>query len=242
MKKVTIIGSGNVGVSSALYIAEKRIGDVVLIDIVEGLAKGRALDSQQSAPVRRYDTNIKGTTDFAEMADSDVVVVTAGKARTPGMSGDDLLEINARIMTSVSKEIARYAPNTVLIIVSNPLDVMCYTALKVTGFALKRVVGMAGVLDATRFRYFLATELGVSVTDTTALVLGGHGDSMVPLPRYATVSGIPIPELLTKDTIDRLIERTRTGGAEIVSYLKSGSAFWAPAASVAEMVECGGRN
>ncbi len=242
MKKVTIIGSGNVGVSSALYIAEKRIGDVVLIDIVEGLAKGRALDSQQSAPVRRYDTNIKGTTDFAEMADSDVVVVTAGKARTPGMSRDDLLEINARIMTSVSKEIARYAPNTVLIIVSNPLDVMCYTALKVTGFALKRVVGMAGVLDATRFRYFLATELGVSVTDTTALVLGGHGDSMVPLPRYATVSGIPIPELLTKDTIDRLIERTRTGGAEIVSYLKSGSAFWAPAASVAEMVECVVRN
>ncbi len=238
MKKVTIIGSGHVGASSALYISEKRLANVVLIDVVEGLARGRALDSVEAAPIRKYDTRINGTTNFAEMVDSDVVVVTAGKARTPGMSRDDLLRINAKIISSISKEIARYAPNTIIIMVTNPLDVMAYVALKVTGFALKRVVGMAGVLDSTRFRYFLADKLGVNVGDTTALVLGGHGDSMVPLPRYATVSGIPIPELLEKDDIDKLIERTRKGGAEIVSYLKTGSAFWAPAAGVAEMVEC----
>ena len=238
MKKVTVIGSGNVGAASALYIAEKRLADVVLIDIVEGLAHGRALDSIEAAPIRHYDTHIMGTTDFSAMEGSDVVVMTAGKARTPGMSRDDLLQVNAKIITAVSKEIARYAPNSILIMVSNPLDVMSYLALKVTGFALKRVVGMAGVLDSSRFRYFLAAEMGVSVADTTALVLGGHGDSMVPLPRYATVCGIPIPELLPKDTIDRLIERTRKGGAEIVGYLKTGSAFWSPAASATEMVEC----
>jgi len=238
MKKVTIIGSGHVGASSALYISEKRLANVVLIDVVEGLAHGRALDSVEAAPIRHYDTRINGTTNFAEMVDSDVVVVTAGKARKPGMSRDDLLKINAKIISSISKEIARYAPNTIIIMVTNPLDVMAYVALKVSGFALKRVVGMAGVLDSTRFRYFLADKLGVNVGDTTALVLGGHGDSMVPLPRYATVSGIPIPELLEKDDIDKLIERTRKGGAEIVSYLKTGSAFWAPAAGVAEMVEC----
>ncbi len=238
MKKVTIIGSGNVGASCALYISEKRLADVLLIDVVEGLAHGKALDSVEAAPIRHYDTTITGTHDFSVMADSDVVVVTAGKARTPGMSRDDLLQINAKIITSVSREIARWAPNAILIMVSNPLDIMSYLALKVTGFALKRVVGMAGVLDATRFRYFLAAELGVSVADTTALVLGGHGDSMVPLPRYATVGGIPIPELLPRDTIEMLIERTRKGGAEIVSYLKTGSAFWAPAAAAAEMVEC----
>ncbi|MEJ2627594.1 MAG: malate dehydrogenase, partial [bacterium] len=210
----------------------------MLIDVIKGLAYGHALDSVEAAPIRNYDIRINGTTDFAEMVDSDVVVVTAGKARTPGMSRDDLLKINAKIISSISKEIARYAPNTICIMVTNPLDVMCYVALKVTGFALKRVVGMAGVLDSTRFRYFLADKLGVSVSDTTALVLGGHGDSMVPLPRYTTVSGIPIPELLEKDAIDKLVERTRKGGAEIVGYLKTGSAFWAPAASVAEMVEC----
>ena len=238
MKKVTIIGSGNVGAASALYISEKRLANVVLIDVVKGLAHGKALDSVEAAPIRHYDTTIQGTTDFSRMKDSDVVVVTAGKARTPGMSRDDLLQINTKIITSVSKEIARYAPNTIIIMVSNPLDVMSYLALKVTGFALKRVVGMAGVLDSTRFRYFLAAKLGVSVGDTTALVLGGHGDSMVPLPRYATVCGIPIPELLSKDVIDKLVERTRKGGAEIVSYLKTGSAFWAPAAATSEMVEC----
>ncbi len=238
MKKVTVIGSGNVGATSALYIAEKRLADVVLIDIIEGLAYGRALDSVEAAPIRHYDVRIEGTTDFSKMVDSDVVVVTAGKARTPGMSRDDLLQINAKIISSVSKEIARYAPNAILIMVSNPLDVMCYEALKVTGFALKRVVGMAGVLDSTRFRYFLADRLGVNVSDTTALVLGGHGDSMVPLPRYTTIGGIPITELLSKDDIEKLVERTRKGGAEIVSYLKTGSAFWAPAAAVTEMVEC----
>ena len=238
MAKVSIIGSGNVGATSALYIAEKRIADVVLIDVVEGLARGKALDAIEAAPLRRYDTYIEGTEDFSAMVDSDVVVVTAGMPRKPGMSRDDLLQVNAKIMRSVSEQIARYAPNAVLIVVSNPLDVMCYTALKVTGFALKRVVGMAGVLDSTRFRYFLAEKLGVNVNVTTALVLGGHGDSMVPLPRYTTVSGVPIPELLSKDVIDELVERTRKGGAEIVSYLKTGSAFWAPAASVSEMVEC----
>jgi malate dehydrogenase len=238
MNKVTVIGSGNVGSSCALYISEKRLADVVLIDIVEGLAHGTALDSVEAAPLRNYDTRIVGTTDFSAMEGSDVVVVTAGKARTPGMSRDDLLQINAKIIASVSKEIARYAPNTVVIMVSNPLDVMSYVALKVTGFALKRVVGMAGVLDSTRFRYFLADKLNVNVGYTTALVLGGHGDSMVPLPRYATVGGIPIQELLSKDDIDKLVERTRKGGAEIVGYLKTGSAFWAPAASAAEMVEC----
>jgi len=238
MKKVTIVGSGNVGATAALYISEKRLADVVLIDVVEGLAYGRALDSVEAAPIRHYDTRIQGTSDFSAMVDSDVVVVTAGKARTPGMSRDDLLQINAKIVGSVAKEIAKYAPNTIVIVVSNPLDVMCYVALKVSGFALKRVVGMAGVLDSTRFRYFLADKLGVNVGDTTALVLGGHGDSMVPLPRYATACGIPIQELLSKDEIDKLIERTRKGGAEIVSYLKTGSAFWAPAAATSEMVEC----
>ena len=242
MKKVTIIGSGNVGSSCALYVSEKRLADVVLIDIVEGLAHGKALDSVEAAPIRKYDTRITGTTDFAAMEGSDVVVMTAGKARTPGMSRDDLLQINAKIISSVAKEIARYAPNSILIMVSNPLDVMSYLALKVSGFALKRVVGMAGVLDSTRFRYFLAAEMGVSVADTKALVLGGHGDSMVPLPRYATVNGIPIQELINKDTIDRLIERTRKGGAEIVGYLKTGSAFWAPAAAVFVMVEGGIRD
>lgn len=238
MKKVTIIGSGHVGAASALYISEKRLADVVLIDVLEGLAHGCALDSVEAAPIRHYDTRIQGTTDFAKMKNSDVVVVTAGKARTPGMSRDDLLQINAKIIGSISKEIAHYAPNTIIIMVTNPLDIMAQVALKMSGFALKRVVGMAGVLDSTRFRYFLADKLGVSVGDTTALVLGGHGDSMVPLPRYTTISGIPIPELLEKDEIDKLIERTRKGGAEIVSYLKTGSAYWAPAASVAEMVEC----
>ena len=238
MAKVSIVGSGNVGATSALYIAEKRIADVVLIDLVEGLARGKALDAIEAAPLRQYDTWIDGEVDFSKMENSDVVVVTAGKARTPGMSRDDLLQINAKIIKSVAEEIERYAPNAILVMVTNPLDVMCYVALKTTGFALKRVVGMAGVLDSTRFRYFLAAEMGVNVADTTALVLGGHGDSMVPLSRYTTVCGIPIPELLSKDTIDKLVERTRKGGAEIVSYLKSGSAFWAPAAAVAEMVEC----
>jgi malate dehydrogenase len=238
MAKVTVIGSGNVGASTALYISEKRIADVLLIDVVEGMAQGKALDAIEAGPLRKYDTWIDGGIEFSDMRDSDVVVVTAGKARTPGMSRDDLLQINAKIIKLISEQISIYAPNSIVIMVTNPLDVMSYVALKVTGFALKRVVGMAGVLDSTRFRYFLASEMKVSVANTTALVLGGHGDSMVPLPRYTTVCGIPIPQMMSKDIIDKLIERTRKGGAEIVSYLKSGSAFWAPAASVAEMVEC----
>lgn len=237
MKKTSIIGSGNVGASTALYMAEKKFTDILLVDIVEGLAEGRALDAIEASPVRGYNTRIDGTNDFSRIADSDVVVVTAGQPRKPGMSRADLLAVNSKIIKSISEQIALYAPNAIIVMVTNPLDVMCYIALKVTGFALKRVVGMAGVLDSTRFRYFLASKLKVSVANTTAMVLGGHGDSMVPLPRYSTVCGVPIPELLSKDKLDKLIERTRKGGAEIVSYLKTGSAFWAPAASVAEMVE-----
>lgn len=238
MNKVSIIGSGNVGTSTALYLAEKKIADVCLIDVVEGLSEGKALDAEESAPIRKYDIELRGTTNFSELAGSDVVVVTAGIARKPGMSRADLLNTNANIIKSVSEKIAQYTPNSILVMVTNPLDVMSYVALKTTGFALKRVVGMAGILDATRFRYFVAQKLGVAVGDTTAMVLGGHGDSMVPLPRYSTVGGIPITAILSKDEIDKIIERTRKGGAEIVGYLKTGSAYYAPAASVAEMVEC----
>jgi malate dehydrogenase len=238
MRKVSIIGSGNVGSSTALYLAEKRIADVFLFDVVEGLPEGKALDAEEGAPIRRYDIEIRGTEDFSQLVDSDVVVVTAGIARQPGMSRDDLLATNAKIIKAVSEKIAMYAPNAILIMVSNPLDVMAYLALKVTGFALKKVIGMAGILDSTRFRYFVAQALGVSVIDTTAMVLGGHGDSMVPLPRYSTAGGIPITEIMSRDMLEKIIDRTRKGGAEIVGYLKSGSAYYAPAASVAEMVEC----
>ncbi len=238
MNKVSIIGSGNVGSTTALYLAEKKLADIYLFDVVEGLPRGKALDAEEGAPIRRYDIEIRGTEDFSALTDSDVVVITAGVARRPGMSRDDLLATNSKIMKSVAEKVAQYTPNSIIVVVSNPLDVMAYLALKVTGFALKRVVGMAGILDSTRFRYFIAQKLGISVADTTAIVLGGHGDSMVPLPRYTTVSGIPITELLPRDTIEKLIERTRKGGAEIVSYLKTGSAFYAPAAAVAEMVEC----
>lgn len=238
MKKVSIIGAGNVGSSVALYLAEHKIADVYLLDVVEGLPEGKALDAEEAAPIRRYDVELRGCTDFSCLVDSDVVVITAGIARKPGMSRDDLLNTNAKIIKSVSEKVAEFAPNTIVIMVTNPLDVMSYLTLKSTGFALKKVVGMAGILDSIRFRYFVSQKLGVSVIDTTAMVLGGHGDSMVPLPRYSTVSGIPITELMPKDDIDKLIERTRKGGAEIVSYLKTGSAYYAPAASVAKMVEC----
>lgn len=238
MKKVSIIGAGNVGSSVALYLAEHKIADVYLIDVVQGLPEGKALDAEEGAPIRRYDIELRGTTDFAALADSEIVVITAGIARQPGMSRDDLLSTNAKIIKSVSEKTAEYAPNSVIIMVTNPLDVMTYLALKTTGFAIKKVIGMAGVLDSIRFRYFVAQKLGVSVVDTTAMVLGGHGDSMVPLPRYSTVAGIPITELMPKDDIEKIIERTRKGGAEIVSYLKTGSAYYAPAASVAKMVEC----
>jgi len=238
MKKVTIVGAGNVGSSVALYLAEHKIADIYLVDVVEGLPEGKALDAEEAAPIRRYDVELRGCTDFSCMVDSDIVVITAGIARRPGMSRDDLLNTNAKIIKSVSDKVAEYAPNSIIIMVTNPLDVMAYLALKTTGFALKRVVGMAGILDSIRFRYFVAQKFGVSVIDTTAMVMGGHGDSMVPLPRYSTIGGVPITELMPKDDIDKIIERTRKGGAEIVGYLKTGSAYYAPAAAVAKMVEC----
>lgn len=236
--KVSIIGSGNVGVATALYLIEKKVANVVLIDIIKGWAEGKALDIVHASPIRKYDVNINGYSDISKIKDSDVIVVTAGKPRLPGMSREDLLRDNVKIMKFVSENIAKYAPNAVVITVTNPLDVLAYVALKVTGFALKRVIGMAGILDSSRFRYFIAEELGVSPKNVTALVLGGHGDLMVPLPRYSTVHGIPVTDLLSKEKIDKLIERTRKAGGEIVAYLKTGSAYWSPGSSAAEMVEC----
>ncbi len=240
--KVSIIGSGNVGVATALYLVEKRVANIVLIDIVKGWAEGKALDIVHASPIRKYDVNIDGYSDIAKIEDSDVIVVTAGKPRLPGMSREDLLRDNVKIMKFVSENIAKYAPNAVVITVTNPLDILAYVALKVTGFALKKVIGMAGILDSSRFRYFIAEELGVSPKNVTALVLGGHGDLMVPLPRYSTVHGIPVTDLLPKAKIEKLIQRTRKAGGEIVAYLKTGSAYWSPGSSAAEMVECIVRN
>jgi len=240
--KVSIIGSGNVGVACALYLAEKKVANITLVDIVEDWAKGKAMDIVQASPIRRYDVHIHGYSDMSMIKDSDVIVVTAGKPRLPGMSREDLIKDNVKIMKSVSEEIAKYAPNAIVITVTNPLDILAYVALKVTGFALKKVIGMAGVLDSSRFRYFIADELGVSPLNVTALVLGGHGDLMVPLPRYSTVHGIPVTELLPRATIEKLVARTRKAGGEIVAYLKTGSAYWSPGSSAAEMVECVVRN
>ncbi len=236
-RKVSIIGAGNVGATAAYYVAEKVIADIVMVDVVEGMTQAKALDFLHAGPMRRYDVSIRGTGDFSEIAESDVVVITAGLPRKPGMDRMDLLKVNAEIVKSASKKIAQHAPNSTVIVVSNPLDVMCHVAFRTTGFAVQRVVGMAGILDSTRFRYFVARELGCALTDVHAMVLGGHGDQMVPLPRFTTVAGIPITELLDKSAIDRMVDRTRKGGAEIVEYLKTGSAYYAPAASVAEMVE-----
>lgn len=236
-RKVSIIGAGNVGATAAYYVAEKVIADIVMVDVVEGMTQAKALDFLHAGPMRRYDVSIRGTGDFSEIAESDVVVITAGLPRKPGMDRMDLLKVNAEIVKSASKKIAQHAPNSTVIVVSNPLDVMCHVAFRTTGFAVQRVVGMAGILDSTRFRYFVARELGCALTDVHAMVLGGHGDQMVPLPRFTTVAGIPITELLDKSVIDRMVDRTRKGGAEIVGYLKTGSAYYAPAASVAEMVE-----
>jgi malate dehydrogenase len=236
-KKVSIIGAGNVGATAAYYIAEKVIADIVMVDVVEGMTQAKALDFLHAGPMRHYDVSIRGTCDFSEIADSDVVVITAGLPRKPGMDRMDLLKVNAEIVKSASKSIVRYAPNSTVIVVSNPLDIMCHVAFQTTGFAVQRIVGMAGILDATRFRYFVAEELDCAFADVHAMVLGGHGDQMVPLPRFTTVAGIPITQLLEKSIIDRMVDRTRKGGAEIVAYLKSGSAYYAPAASVAEMVE-----
>jgi malate dehydrogenase len=236
-RKVSIIGAGNVGATAAYYVAEKVIADIVMVDVVEGVTQAKALDFLHAGPMRRYDVSIRGTSDFAEIADSDVVVITAGLPRKPGMDRMDLLKVNADIVKSGSQHIARYAPNATVIVVSNPLDIMCHVAFRTTGFAVQRVMGMAGILDSTRFRTFVAQELHCALSDVHAMVLGGHGDQMVPLPRFTTVAGIPITQLLDKPVIDRMVDRTRKGGAEIVAYLKTGSAYYAPAASVAEMVE-----
>ena len=235
--KVTVIGAGNVGATTAQRIAEAGLADVVLIDIVEGLPQGKGLDLAEAAPVVGHDARILGTNDYSDTAGSDIVVVTSGLARQPGMSRDDLLAKNAGIVRSVVEQAARQSPEAILIVVTNPLDAMCHVALQASGFPRERVLGMAGVLDSARFRTFIAQELGVSVEDTHAFVLGGHGDTMVPLPRYSTVAGVPITELLSPERVEALCQRTANGGAEIVGLLKTGSAFYAPAASTFAMVE-----
>jgi malate dehydrogenase len=237
MKKVSVIGAGHVGATAVYYIAEKNIADIVMLDITEGLAEKKARDFLHSATLRSYHINITGTSDYSLIRDSDVVVVTAGVARKPGMDRMDLLKTNVSIAKGVSQMIARYCPDAVVIVVTNPLDVIAMVVLRETGFALKRVMGMAGALDSTRFRYFIADKLGVWPGDVMAMVLGGHGDEMVPLKNHTSVGGIPVTQFLDDATIEEMIQRTRTGGGEIVKYLKTGSAFYAPGASVAKMVE-----
>ncbi len=236
--KISVIGAGQVGASTAQWIAQKELSDeVILFDVIEGMPIGKALDLAQSSPVEGFDVKIVGTNSYDDIKGSDMVVITAGLPRKPGMSRDDLLTMNADIVESVSQEIAKNAPDSIVIVVSNPLDVMTYVALKVTGFEPRKVMGQSGILDTARFSLFIAEELDVSVKDVTACVLGGHGDSMVPLPRYSTVAGIPLPELMSQPTIDRLVQRTRDGGAEIVNYLKTGSAYYAPSSAIVQMVE-----
>jgi len=235
--KITVVGAGNVGASVAQYAVEKELGDVVLVDVVDGIPQGKALDLLQAGPIHRYDSMVTGSNGYDETAGSDVVVITAGLARKPGMTRDDLLFKNAEIVGSVVEQIVARSRDAILVLVTNPLDAMVQLAWKKSGFPSKRVVGMAGVLDSARFRTFIARELDVSVENVTAFVLGGHGDTMVPLPRYSTVAGIPITDLLSKERIGALVARTANGGAEIVNYLKTGSAYYAPAASAVEMVE-----
>lgn len=235
--KITVIGAGHVGETVAFNCARMELGDVVLLDIVEGMPQGKALDTYESAPIFGFDAHVVGTNDFADTARSDVVVMTAGLPRKPGMSRDDLLAKNTEIVADCIGRAAGLSSDALLIVVTNPLDVMCEVARRVSGFPRHRVLGMAGVLDSARMRAFMAMELGVSVEDTHAFVLGGHGDSMVPLPRYSTVAGVPITELLPRERVDALVERTRKGGGEIVSLLKTGSAYYAPGLAVAEMVE-----
>jgi malate dehydrogenase len=236
-KKVTVVGAGNVGANCALRIAGKSLADVVLVDVVEGVPQGKGLDLLESGPVEGYDVSITGANDYEATANSDVVVITAGLARKPGMSRDDLLVANYEVVKSAAEQAVKYSPNTILVLVTNPLDAMCWTAFKVSSLPKARVIGMAGVLDTARFRTFIAQELNVSMASVSALVLGGHGDTMVPLVRLTSVSGIPLTELLDAATIDRLVDRARNGGAEIVKYLKTGSAYYAPSAAAVEMVE-----
>jgi malate dehydrogenase len=236
-KKITVIGGGNVGANCALRIAGKELADVVLVDVVEGVPQGKALDILQSGPVEGYDVQVTGSNDYAPTANSDIVIITAGLARKPGMSRDDLLIANTAIMKDATSKAVAVSPNAILIIVSNPLDAMCQVAYSVSGFPKNRVVGMAGVLDTARFRTFIAAELEVSVENVTAVVMGGHGDTMVPLVRLSNVSGIPLTELLSEEKLKALVERTQNGGAEIVKHLKTGSAYYAPSAAAVEMAE-----
>lgn len=236
-KKVSIVGAGNVGATTAHWIAAKELADIVLVDVVEGVPQGKALDLMEAMPIEKRDVHAVGANDYAATANSDVVVITAGIPRKPGMSRDDLLHTNYKIMSDVVSKVAAASPDAILIIVSNPLDAMAQAAFKLSKFNRERVIGMAGVLDSARFRTFIAEELKVSVENVTAFVLGGHGDTMVPLARYSTVAGIPLPELMDAATLERLIQRTRDGGAEIVKYLKTGSAYYAPSAAATEMVE-----
>jgi malate dehydrogenase len=236
--KITVIGAGNVGATSAQRIVDKELAnEVVLVDVIEGMPQGKALDISESSPIEGTDTKIIGTNSYEPTAQSDIVLITAGIARKPGMSRDDLQNTNASIVQLCTEQTVKYSPNAIIIVVSNPLDVMTYVALKVSGFERHRVIGMAGILDSSRFRTFISMELGVSVEDVSAFVLGGHGDSMVPLPRYSTVAGIPLPDLLDQGTIDRLVKRTRDGGIEIVNFLKTGSAYYAPSSSAVQMIE-----
>jgi malate dehydrogenase len=236
-QKVTVVGAGNVGATVAQRLAEKELADVVLIDIIEGVPQGKSLDLAEAAPIEKHDAHLTGANSYEASADSDIVIITAGIPRKPGMSRDDLLATNRGIMKTVAGQIAKYSPNAVLIIISNPLDAMCHVAMEESGFPKNRVLGMAGVLDSARFRAFISMELNVSVENVHALVLGGHGDTMVPLPRFSTVAGVPITELMTPLRIEALAARTRVGGAEIIGLLKTGSAYYAPASAAVEMAE-----
>jgi malate dehydrogenase len=236
-KKVTVVGAGNVGATAAQRLAEKELCDVVLVDIIEGVPQGKALDLTEAAPIEKHDAHLTGANAYDVTANSNIVIIKAGIPRKPGMSRDDLLSTNAGIMKNVTEQVAKRSPEAVIIVVSNPLDAMCHVAFEASGFPKQRVLGMAGVLDSARFRAFIAMELNVSIENTHAFVLGGHGDTMVPLPRYSTVAGIPITELISPDRIEAIVDRTRNGGAEIVSLLKTGSAYYAPASAAVEMAE-----
>ena len=238
VNKITVVGAGNVGATAAQRLAEKALArTVVLVDVIEGVPQGKALDQWESAPIEGFDTRVVGANDYKAAAGSEIVVVTAGIARKPGMSRDDLVRTNAEIVRQVAQQIKQHCPNAIVLVVSNPLDVMCWVTKQITGFPRERVIGMAGVLDTARYRAFLAEALDVSVDDIQAMVLGGHGDTMVPLISYTTVSGIPVTQLLDKPTLDKIVERTRNGGAEIVAFLKTGSAYYAPSAAVTQMAE-----
>lgn len=236
--KITIVGSGNVGATCAHWAAAKELGDIVLIDVAEGIPQGKALDLMEAAPVEGYDSIIIGTNDYADTADSDIVIITAGIARKPGMSRDDLLNTNASIVREVTKQIVKYSPNCYILVVTNPVDVSAYIAYKASGFGSNRVFGLSGVLDSARFRTFIARELNISFEDVTTFVLGGHGDDMVPLVKYTYAGGIPVEKLISAEKLEAMVERARKGGAEIVNYLKTGSAYYAPSASTIQMAEC----